>query len=362
MRKEIKVLQIITKAEWAGAQRVVYEICKISKEYQNLKIEVATGENGILVDKLEKDLGIKVHVLKNLIHPINAFIDYKGYKEIERLIRENHYDVVHCHSTKAGILGRLAANKVGVKRIIRTVHGYWPILQYHGIRRKMAIFLERYLAKRTTDLVLISKSDVELSKRMKIGDEEKYRLIYNRITVEKDKIENGLLRKELNVDNNIRIIGNVARVDNQKNPFLFIDIANEYLKENNDVLFVWVGDGSLIQQAKDYVEKLNLKEKVKFIGFRQNGIEYMKDFDLLLLTSNWEGVPITILEAIELKIPILSTDVGGIKEIIGKNSVFGMPYSISEICKMIDKKLNSREIIEYNFDNFSDYIKLYSID
>jgi len=77
------------------------------------------------------------------------------------------------------------------------------------------------------------------------------------------------------------------------------------------------------------------------------------------LSLSWEGVPITILEAIELKIPILSTDVGGIKEIIGKDSVFQAPNNISEL---IDKKLNSREIIEYNFDNFSDYIKLYSID
>jgi len=357
--KEIKVLQIITKAEWAGAQRVVYEICKMAKQYNNINMEVATGENGILVDKLEKDLGIKVHVLKKLVHPINPFIDYKGYKEIKRLIKENNYDAVHCHSTKAGILGRLAANKLGVKKVIYTVHGYWPILQYEGIKRKIAIFLERYLANKTTDLVLISKSDIELSKRMKIGNEKKYRLIYNKITVEKDKIGKGVLRKELDVDNNIKIIGNVSRVDDQKNPFLFIDIANEYLKNNNNVVFVWVGDGNLIQQAKNYAEKLNLKEKVKFIGFRQNGIEYMKDFDLLLLTSSWEGVPITILEAIELKIPILSTDVGGIKEIIGKDSVFETPKNISEL---IDKKLNSHEIIEYNYDNFVDYIKLYGID
>lgn len=359
MGKEIKVLQIITKAEWAGAQRVVYEICKMAKQYNNINMEVATGESGILVDKLEKDLGIKVHVLKKLVHPINPFIDYKGYKEIKRLIKENNYDAVHCHSTKAGILGRLAANKLGVKKVIYTVHGYWPILQYEGIKRKIAIFLERYLANKTTDLVLISKSDIELSKRMKIGNEKKYRLIYNKITVEKDKIGKGVLRKELDVDNNIKIIGNVSRVDDQKNPFLFIDIANEYLKNNNNVVFVWVGDGNLIQQAKNYVEKLNLKENIKFIGFRQNGIEYMKDFDLLLLTSSWEGVPITILEAIELKIPILSTDVGGIKEIIGKDSVFETPKNISEL---IDKKLNSHEIIEYNYDNFVDYIKLYGID
>jgi len=82
-------------------------------------------------------------------------------------------------------------------------------------------------------------------------------------------------------------------------------------------------------------------------------------YKLNRLSLSWEGVSITILEAIELKIPILSTDVGGIKEIIGKDSVFEAPNNISEL---IDKKLNSREIIEYNYDNFVDYIKLYGID
>jgi glycosyltransferase involved in cell wall biosynthesis len=358
--KEIKVLQIITKAEWAGAQRVVYEICKMAKQYNNINMEVATGENGILVDKLEKDLGIKVHVLKKLVHPINPFIDYKGYKEIKRLIKENNYDVVHCHSTKAGILGRLAANKMDVKKIIYTVHGYWPILQYEGIKRKMAIFLERYLAKKTTDLVLISKSDIELSKRMKIGNEKKYRLIYNKITVEKEKIKKGILRKELNLNNKVKIIGNVSRIDKQKNPFLFVDIANEYLRNNDETVFVWIGDGKLRQQALEYVNKLNLEDQVKFIGFRENGIDYMNDFDLLLLTSNWEGVSITILEALELNIPILSTDVGGIKEIIGESSVFNNLNNISE---RINEKINSsHKTLKCNFDNFTDYISLYTKD
>lgn len=357
MGKEVKVLQIITKSEWAGAQRIVYEICKMAKEYGNIHMEVAVGEDGILRNKLGIELGIKVHILKNLIHPVNPWIDYKGYKEVKSLIKNNNYDVIHCHSTKAGILGRLAANKMNLRKVIYTVHGYWPILQYEGIKRKMAIFLERFLAKKTTDLVLISQSDVELSKKMKIGNESKYRLIYNKITVEKDKIKKGSLRKELNLNNKVKIIGNVSRIDEPKNPFLFVEIASEYLKHNDESLFVWVGDGKLKQQALEYVSKLNLEDKVKFIGFRENGIDYMNDFDLLLLTSNWEGVPITILEAIELDIPILSTDVGGIKEIIGESSVFS---NLNNITERINEKINSPKRLKYNFDNFKDYLLLYT--
>jgi len=358
--EKVKVLQIITKAEWAGAQRVVYEICKLAKENTKIEMEVAVGEKGILEKKLRNELGITVHTIKNLIHPIKPFVDLKGYRELKNLIKQNNYHVVHCHSTKAGILGRLAASKLKTNKIIYTVHGYWPILQYEGIKRKMAILLERFLAKKTTDLVLISKSDIALSKKMKIGNEEKYRLIYNKITVEKDKIKKGVLRKELNINKETKIIGNVSRVDNPKNPFLFVDIAKEYLKKNNNnnnnTLFVWVGNGKLKEQAINYVKNLNLEDKVKFIGFRENGVDYLNDFDLLLLTSNWEGVPITILEAIELNIPILSTDVGGIKEIIGESSVFNEMENISE---RINEKLTFNTHKVFIKDNFSDYLKLY---
>lgn len=356
MGEKVRVLQIITKADWAGAQRIVYEICKLAKEDTKIEMEVAVGEKGILEEKLRNELGITVHTIKNLIHPIKPIVDLKGYRELKNLIKENNYNVVHCHSTKAGILGRLAASKLKTDKIIYTVHGYWPILQYEGLKRKMAVLLERYLAKRTTNLVLISKSDIDLSKKMKIGNEDKYRLIYNKITVEKDKIKKGILRKELNINQDTKIIGNVSRVDEQKNPFLFVDIAKEYLKNNDNTLFVWIGDGRLKEQAINYVKKLNLEDKVKFIGFRENGIDYLNDFDLLLLTSNWEGVPITILEAIELNIPIFSTDVGGIKEIIGESSVFNEVENISE---KINEKINSNTNKVFIKDNFSDYLNLY---
>lgn len=111
-------MQVITKAEWAGAQRVVYELCKnIQDDYSNeIEMEVAVGDWGLLVHKLG-ELGIKVHVLNSLKHNINPIMDYKGYKEIKRIIEEGKYDVVHCHSTKAGILGRLAAYRQNVKKI-----------------------------------------------------------------------------------------------------------------------------------------------------------------------------------------------------------------------------------------------------
>lgn len=334
---KLRVLQVITKGDWAGAQRIVYEICKYIKENRNneVDIEVAAGDNGLLVHKLG-ELGIKVYVLKFLRREINPYIDYKGFREMKSLISNGKYDVVHCHSTKAGILGRLAANRLKVEKVIYTVHGFWPIFRYIGLKRKIAIVIERFMVKKTTHMVFISKSDIKIAKHLKIYNKKNSNLIYNSITL--PQVVEGVLRSELNIDGDVRIIGNISRVDEQKNPLRFIQIAKEYFKQypDNNTLFIWIGDGPLMDGVNHLIDEYGIADKVHFIGFRDHAERYMVGFNLLLMTSNWEGVPITILEAIGLNIPILSSDVGGIREIIGKKNVYDLSLSNLDIASKIN--------------------------
>ncbi len=334
---KIRILQIITKADWAGAQRVVYEICKYIKNNHSdeIEIEIAVGDNGLLVHKLA-ELGIQVHILNKLQHDINPIIDYKGYKEIKRIISKGKYDIVHCHSTKAGILGRLAAFNLNKKRIIYTVHGFWPVLQYKGIKRKAAILIERMLEKLTTDMVFISMHDIEMAKRFKLYHSQKVSLIYNSLTI--PEVIQSSLRSELGIIQVVKIIGNVARVDEVKNPIRFVEIAKEYFYfyPEADTVFVWIGDGPLMDRVALLVNQYGLTDKVFFIGFRDKVEQFMVDFDLLFMTSICEGIPLTILEAIELKVPILSPDVGGICEIVDKKNL----YRVTETNRDIAEKLN----------------------
>ncbi len=358
---KLRILQIITKADWAGAQRVVYELCKyIQENYRNeIELEVAVGDNGILVEKLRK-MGIKVHILDRLKHDINPIVDYKGYKEIKSIITKGKYDVVHCHSTKAGILGRLAAYESKVKKILYTVHGFWPILQYHGLMRKAAVMIERVLEKRTTDMVFISKNDIRIAKQFKLYHKEKTSLIYNSITI--PDVIKGTLISELHLNEEVRIIGNVSRVNEVKNPTRFIEIAKEYyqLYPKENTVFVWIGDGPLMDQVTLLVKEYGLTNQVFFIGFRDHAERYMVDFNLLLMTSIMEGIPITILEAKELKIPVLSTDVGGIREIVGEKNVFEQ----NQMNRDIALKLNEvpAPIRFTNRAMGEKYVKLYLAD
>lgn len=350
-----KVLIVITKADWAGAQRVVYEIGKfISDNNVNIELDVAVGAEGLLCDKL-KNKGINVIKLNELKHPINLKQDYKGYKELTKLIKTNKYDVIHAHSTKAGILSRLAGAKCKADKIIYTVHGWWPILQYSGIKRKVAAMVEKYMASKTTSLVFICEKDIEIAKQYRIGKKNQYKTIYNSITVQKPKVD--VIREEFNISEKSRIIGNVARVDKQKNPFLFLDIAEEHVNYESDVYYFWVGSGDLEEEINKEITKRKIGNKVKFIGFRENGIDYINGFDVLLMTSEAEGMPITILEALALEKPIVSTEVGGIKEVIGDKNIFHKDDERSEIVKLIN---NAEYTCCKNVDGMQrDYVDLY---
>lgn len=130
-----RVLQIITRSDWAGGQKVLHALVYGLVKYHpdEFQVEVACGkENGMLIPELKK-LGIRVHVIPDLVREISPIRDLKAFFQIKKLIKNNKYDLVHVHSSKAGFLGRMAAKFSGVPKIIYTVHGWWPIEQYKVI-------------------------------------------------------------------------------------------------------------------------------------------------------------------------------------------------------------------------------------
>ena len=165
------------------------------------------------------------------------------------------------------------------------------------------------------------------------------------------------MREKFNLDNSIKIIGNVGRLDRQKNPLRFIEIANKVLEKDSSFLFVWIGDGNL----KDKIKNLDFnKEKIKFLGFIKDPYEYIKDFDLFLMSSDLEGTPLALIEALKLGVPILSTDVGGISEIIGKKNTFSVDDIESAVSKIINWDIEKKVNYKYQ-DMVKKYVQLYRL-
>jgi len=356
-----RVLQIITRSDWAGGQKVLYSIVYGLKKYylDEFEVEVACGsENGMLIPELEK-IGVKVHVIENLVREISPLKDIKAFLEIRKLIKNGNYDIVHLHSSKAGFLGRIAAKTLKVPLVVYTVHGWWPIEQYKGLKRKFFVLLERFAAKYCDKIVLLCKRDLQKAKRWKIGKEHQYVIIPNAI-VPPPTVEKGLLRKELGIPEEVKIVGNVARLDPQKNPFRFLEVAKMVTQKRSDVVFVWIG-GSVVEdtygkKVQQWLEQnTQMKEKVYFLPFRKDAVKLMADFDVFLLTSDAEGMPLVVLEALSQGIPVVSTDVGCIGEMIERQFVGNSPKELAQILNGIlseDAKLLAQNCGSGNFSTF----------
>ena len=361
-----RMLQLITRSDWAGGQKVLYTLVYGLLKYypDEFEIEVACGkENGMLIPELEK-LGVKVHIIPNLVREISPLKDLKAFFEIKKLIKNGKYDIVHVHSSKAGLLGRIAARLSKVPRIIYTVHGWWPIEQYNGIKRKIFILAERFGAKFCDKIVLLCKRDMEKATIWKIGKQEQYEIIPNAV-LPIENIQKGKLRKELGIPENIKIIGNVARLDPPKNPLRFLEIAKLILQERKDVVFVWIG-GSVVEdsygkQVEQWLlENPEESKNIHFLPFRKDAIELMADFDILLLTSDAEGMPLVVLEAQNLGIPVVSTDVGCLKE-IGNYTFSKSDISDIKMFKyFFEKKQESIIFDQQTFEKLlKDYMRLF---
>ncbi|ACJ75346.1 glycosyltransferase, group 1 family protein [Thermosipho africanus Ob7] len=353
MRK--KILHIVTRSDWTGVQKVLYNIVSgLKSNYSDqFEVEVAAGkENGMLFKELEK-IGIRYYVLENLVREINPIKDLKAYFELKKLIKNGNYDIVHIHSSKAGVLGRIAAKRCGVKKVIYTYHGFWGIEQYKGFKKKFLILAERIAAKYSDYLVFLCNREKQKAEKYKIGKPHQYVIIPNAI-LPIENVQKGKLRKELSLPDNVKIIGNVARLDPPKNPIRFLEIAKKIINVRSDVVFVWIGEsivndfyGKIVQ---NYLSKYPiLRERVYFLPFRNDAPDLMTDFDLFLLTSDSEGAPLVILEARGNGIPIVSTDVGCVSEMIEEDFVSNDDYCLSKIVlDLLDKNIN----LESNKENY----------
>ena len=368
MVKNVKrVLQIITRSDWAGGQKILYSLVYGLKKFYNkeFEIEVACGKfDGKLIPELEK-IGVKVHIIENLVREISVLKDIKAFFEIRKLIKNGNYDIVHLHSSKAGFLGRIAAKSLKVPLVVYTVHGWWPIEQFKGLKRKLFIFLEKIAARYCDKIVLLCNKDLQKAKDWKIGKEDQYEMIHNAI-IPPPSFKKGKLRKELGISNEIKIVGNVARLDPQKNPIRFLEIAKIVLKERKDVVFVWIG-GSVVndvysKKVQEWLEKNpTVKEEVYFLPFRKDAIELMVDFDVFLLTSDSEGMPLVVLEAISQKIPVVSTDVGCVKEVVGdENVALDKKELVLILLKILEQEKIKSKKVENNYQKFiKNYVLIY---
>ncbi|MBU0503480.1 MAG: glycosyltransferase family 4 protein [Candidatus Omnitrophota bacterium] len=342
---KINLLYVITKLELGGAQKQLLSLIKgLDKSRYN--IFLFTAADGLLIDAASSLKYITLIKSRFLERPINPIKDLFCVFEIYVCIKKNKIQVIHTHSSKAGILGRISAALAGVDRIIHTVHG-WSFNDYQPVLiRRLYTLIERRCALFTDKLVVVSYYDKEKGLNNYIGEETKYCLIRYAIDRAEFNIKDASIRRKLGIGDEDLTVGMVACFKPQKCPQDFIKLAYLIIRQMPEVKFILVGDGILRRKIERLILKYNLKENIVLTGWRTDLANVLSVFDVFVLTSLWEGLPVSVLEAIAAFKPVAATDTGGVAEVIieGDTGFLASPRDMETLSRKLAGLLKNREL------------------
>ncbi|OHY77571.1 glycosyltransferase family 4 protein [Priestia aryabhattai] len=311
-----KILYVITRSEWGGAQKHLLDIV-IGMKTKGLSPIVAVGDEGDLTRELEKN-NVEFYIINNLVHQISLKQDLKAILELRNLIKQINPSIIHLHSSKAGLIGRIAT-KVSNYRIpvIFTAHGWGFTPGSKKINKYISLLSELLTSWMLNKVICVSKFDQELAEKYHIISKKKLTYVYNGISKDMNVDLVDIDKKREKVSFTM-----VARFDSQKD-YLTLVKAIEKLKNNkeiyNQIQFNFVGKGPLYEEIQKEIINRKIDDIVNLLGFRNDILEIINQSDVFVLTSNYEGLPISIIEAMSLEKPLIVSDVGGVRELIDKN-------------------------------------------
>jgi glycosyltransferase involved in cell wall biosynthesis len=336
----MKILNITSITELRGGDVQMYTVYNLLKSKRDLTQYILCPENSVLAEICKKENAAFFTYKKNKLKLINLII------AIIKICKKESISVVHIHDSSA-----LNAALIAIKFLKKYTTLILSRKRNNRIKNK---FLNRYKYSHPSikKIICVSKAVENIFENI-IQNKERLLTIYDAIDVGKiaQKENTNLLRQEFNFSPESRIVGNIAGLTSQKDIFTFIDTAREIMDKKPidlSIKFVVIGDGPLRSELENHVAIKNLKEDLFFMGFRDNVQDLLPEFDIFLLTSLTEGLPLTIYEAFATKIPVVATNAGGIAEVI-KNGQTGFITNLKDtenLAKGVLHLLNDKQLSE----------------
>jgi glycosyltransferase involved in cell wall biosynthesis len=348
----VPVLHIITRLIVGGAQEntmLTADMLDKSQWIVHVLSGPQTGSEGSLIEHV-RDRGIPLTIELTLVREVNPVKDVLALIRLTRVIRHGRYDIVHTHSSKAGILGRWAAWLAGTPIIVHTVHGWGHHDRQHPLVRALYIILERLTLLITDRLIAVSPLNVEKGLRDGIGQHGDYVII--RSGIELDRFEHPCVpcsqtRAALGIPSDVLAVGTVTRLSPQKAPLDFVRAAGIIAQSVPEAWFVMVGDGPLRPQVKMLATELGLTDRLILTGLRHDVPELMAAFDIFVLSSLWEGLPRVLPQAMAMGLPIVATAVDGNTEAIedGVNGLLVLPGQPAALAQAVIRLLRDPQTV-----------------
>ena len=301
----MKILQFICSTGFYGAERWVLALSKHLPEdtTSELVVTLEPGTEDLELVKQFSPIGT-THAL-----PMKNRFDLGVVKKLAALIKERNIDVIHTHGYKSDILGVMAARKAGIPCVV-TPHGFENAAD---IKLRTFIWLGCQAMKYATKVVPLSRQLMADVKKFNIPEDK---LEYIQNGVDLSEVEVVRLTKHERKASEIKTIGFVGQMISRKNIRAILDSFDTLYKHRQDIRLVLLGDGDARPELEAYTASLSSKASIEFLGFRNDRLTLLRDFDLFVMTSTLEGIPRCLMEACAMEIPVSAYDIAGIDQLI----------------------------------------------
>lgn len=339
----LRILYVITKANWGGAQRYVYDLA-IASQAAGHTVRVISGPEGILTRKLTQ-ADIDTVSLPALTRDVSLMAEWQVFKELRAEIEEFEPDIVHGNSSKAGALAALAARATGSARVIFTAHG-WAYNERRPAWQRLLIWLAHYATVLLCDRTICVSKAMRRDARFMPLVQNKFDVIHHGIgTIE--FLDHNTARAELAPDLTLPFwIGTIAELHPTKQINVLLRAFKDISETHADAALVIIGDGQERERLVAYAKKLGIEGQVVFCGHVDQAARYLPALDLFVLPSRSEALGYVLLEAGQAGLPVIATKVGGIPEIIesGVTGALVLPGSSRLLSIMLESLMDDESL------------------
>ena len=320
---KLRIMHISTRLILGGSQENTVLSCEGQSDDGHdvsLVFGPIYGPEGSLLDRVKAHGGIECIETPNLVRELAPVRDFKCKRDLRKIIRDWKPDVVHTHSSKAGILGRLAAWKESVPCIIHTIHG----LAFHPYQSKwrnsVYILSERFAAKRCHVIACVADAMRDQTLAAGIGRPEQYVTVYSGMEVERyvsPQWSRDEVRRELGISEDDFVLGTIARLAELKGHDDLLDALEELMNQRPNLKLLWVGDGWWADRLLGRVKSMGLADRVITTGLvpSEEIPKYLQAMDVLCHPSYREGLPRTVTQSLLNSMAVIAYDVDGTKEV-----------------------------------------------
>lgn len=328
MTRRVRILHVITRLELGGAQRnTLYTVGHLDR--RAFSPALAWGPGDALDAEARELADVSRFEIEALVRPVRPVTDFRAVAALRRAIHDFRPAIVHTHSSKAGILGRLAARLERVPAVVHSVHGWgfaptqpWPV-------QRLFRTAERLAARWTDHFVTVSKSNLDLGVRLGIVDPRRASVIRSGIALAPLRSERdpAPIRAALGLPAGAPLIAQIGNFKPQKDPLTFVRVASMVAEHCPHARFVMVGDGPLRPAAEELAARLGVGEEMRFPGWWEDVPGLLATTRVSVLTSRHEGLPRAIVESLAAGVPVVATAVDGTPEVVrqGENGFLEKP-------------------------------------